>query len=181
MSRGPRRSPRRAGAPGAQPGAGRGGAMHGAARRAARLLALVLLLAGGAAHGATLPAAVERELATARYVYVASTRKDGSLGRPAEIWFLYHQGAVWVGTPPTSWRVRRIRAGRPAARIWVGSPQGPSFAARGEVVRDTAVEQLMLETFARKYPEGWPAYAERFRHGFRDGSRVLVKYTPVGP
>lgn len=146
--------------------------------RVVGVLVAAALLAGPVR--ADLPAAVVDGLASSKYVYIASTRKDGSLGKPAEIWFLYHQGAVFVGTMPTSWRVRRIKAGRPQAKIWVGKPDGPAFAARGEVVKDAAVEQLMLETFAKKYPDGWPKYAETFRAGFKDGSRVLVKYTPAG-
>lgn len=129
---------------------------------------------------AQLPAAVADALTSSKYVYMASTRKDGSFGKAAEIWFLYHQGAVYVGTVPTSWRVRRIKAGRPQAKIWVGKPDGPAFLARGEVVKDKAVEQLMLDTYARKYPDGWPKYERKFRDGFKDGSRVLVRYVPAG-
>jgi len=145
--------------------------------RCVSLLVAVALMAGPVR--ADSPAAVVDGLQSSKYVYIASTRKDGALGKPAEIWFLYHQGAVYVGTMPTSWRVRRIKAGRPQAKIWVGKPDGPAFAARGEVVKDAAVEQVMLETFAKKYPDGWPKYAEKFRAGFKDGSRVLVKYTPT--
>jgi hypothetical protein len=131
-----------------------------------------------AAAGAKLSASLEDELRQATYVYIASTRKDGSLSQPAEIWFLYHDGAVYVGTRPTSWRVRRIQWKRPRAKIWVGKRDGPAFMAAGEVVKDPAAEQLMLETFAKKYPEGWAKHAESFREGFKDRSRVLVRYTP---
>ena len=37
----------------------------------------------------------------------------------------------------------------------------------------------MLEVFAKKYPGGWPRHEEGFREGFKDGSRVLVAYTPA--
>ena len=63
---------------------------------------------------------LKEALKTSKYVYVASNRKDGSFGTPAEIWFMYYRGAVWVASPPTTWRVRRIRAGRPKVRIAVG-------------------------------------------------------------
>jgi hypothetical protein len=140
-------------------------------------VAAILLLS--ATVGA-LPADLDRPLRDSEYVYIASTRKDGSLGEPAEIWFLYHEGAVWVGTTPRSWRVKRIKWGRPAAKIWVGERDGPSLRATGEIVDDDAVEALLMKTFAEKYPGGWKSHEDNFRKGFADGSRVLVKYTPVG-
>jgi len=154
--------------------------MHTASPIARLIVVGVLALLGTApSHARTLPESVERDLGTAKYVYISSTRKDGSLSRPAEIWFLYHQGAVYVGTAPTSWRAKRIRAGRPQAKIAVGTAEGPSFKATGDIVKDAAVQQLMLDTYAKKYPDGWPKYEQRFRDGFKDGSRILIKYAPA--
>lgn len=138
-------------------------------------LALSLLLP---VMSAALSADVEKQLAEATYVYISSTRKDGNLGAPAEIWFLYHDGAVYVGTRPESWRVKRIKAGRPQAKIWVGKPDGPSFTATGALMKDAALEKLMQDTYAKKYPDGWKRHADQFKAGFQDGSRVIVKYTP---
>src|ERR1700752_3612103 len=82
------------------------------------------LVSGGSAMLARVAHAlagnVESELKTSKYVYISTQRKDGSYGKPAEIWFLYHDGAVWVASPTTTWRVKRIRAGRPKAKIAVG-------------------------------------------------------------
>jgi hypothetical protein len=122
---------------------------------------------------------VEEALRTSTYVYIASKRKDGSFGAPAEIWFMYHQGAVWVASPTTTWRVRRIRAGRPKVRIFVGKTDGSKFKATGSIVADPSLYDEMYRTFARKYPEGWPKYEQRFREGLTDGTRVLIKYEPV--
>jgi len=132
------------------------------------------------APATALDAALKEKLATSTYVYISSQRKDGSFGKPAEIWFMYDQDAVWVGTPPTSWRVKRLKAGRRAAKIAVGSSDGPSFAAVGSVVQDPKVLDRMFEVYARKYPDRWPGYEQRFRDGMKDGSRVLVRYVPVG-
>jgi hypothetical protein len=125
-----------------------------------------------------LPAAVKEQLASSTYVYIASQRKGGGFGKPAEIWFLYHEGAVWVGTAPTSWRARRIKAGRTAAQITVGKPDGPSFRATGATVDNPQIQELMLQTYAKKYPDRWPGYEQKFRTGFKDGSRVLIRYAP---
>ena len=60
--------------------------------------------------GANVPPELGRALETSRYVYSATARKAGGFGTPAEIWFMYDRGAVWVASPPTTWRVKRIRA-----------------------------------------------------------------------
>ncbi len=91
---------------------------------------------------------------------------------------MYHDGAVYVGTRPNSWRVRRIKAGRPEAKIAVGSVDGPSFTATGTLSNDASVQELMLKEYAKKYPQGWETHEQSFRQGFKDGSRVLVKYVP---
>jgi hypothetical protein len=140
-------------------------------------LFFVVLLASPAA-GKELQKDLQDQLASSTFVYISSTRKDGTLSRPAEIWFLWHKGSVYVGTPPTTWRVRRIGWGRPQAKIWVGKPDGPSFTATGAVVSEPETQAILLETFARKYPDGWKKYEESFKKGFADGSRVLVRYTP---
>ena len=134
-------------------------------------------LAAGRAGGLT---PVQHELlSNSKYVYIESTRADGSFGKPAEIWFLFHDDAVWVGTRPDSWRARRIRAGRPQARIAIGKVDGDRFLASGEIVTDRDVEELLMRSFALKYPDRWPDHADGFRKGFRDGSRVLIRYRPL--
>jgi hypothetical protein len=147
---------------------------------AALVIAAALVLAAAAAPpAAALNPDLEKALDASTYVYVATERKGGAFGTPAEIWFLYHQGAVWVASPTTTWRVKRLRAGRPKARIAVGTSGGPSFTATGAIVADRAVYDLMFETFARKYPERWPGYEQRFRQGLADGTRVLIRYRPL--
>jgi hypothetical protein len=158
-------------------------------RRTLPWLSLVALAAchtpGGAKSGSvTGPApapitdAVREQLGSAKYVYLSSQRATGGWSDPAEIWYFYDQGAVWVGTKPTSWRARRIKAGRANARIAVGKVDGPAFEATGEVVKDPAMEAKLMETFAKKYPDGWRTYEPGFRDGFKTGERLLLRYTP---
>lgn len=163
-------------------------------RRPFQLAAILLLFVLVApAPGAALSNDLNDQLASAKYVYISSSRKDGKFGKPSEIWFLLVDGSVYVGTRPTSWRVRRIKAGRPRAKIWVGAPNGPSnfnatesdlkgmpsFEASGELVNDAKLQEKMFEVYAKKYSEGWGQHESSFRNGFKDGSRVMVKYTPV--
>lgn len=130
------------------------------------------------AFAAGLSPEIEKGLRESQYVYIATQRKSGSFGAKAEIWFFFHDGAVWVGTTPESWKAKRIRAGRPAAKIYVGKPDGPVLDATGSFVKDEKMEELLCQTYAKKYPDGWQRHEQRFRQGFADGSRVLIKYTP---
>jgi hypothetical protein len=109
---------------------------------------LIALLLPWPAPGALSPD-IQKALESSQFVYISSTRKDGNLSRPAEIWYMYHDGAVYVGTRPNSWRVRRIKAGRPDAKIAVGRADGPSFMAIGSLPNDTAVQELLLTEYAR--------------------------------
>jgi hypothetical protein len=151
-------------------------------RRIIPALAALVVLASSAVPvpwARALSSDLEKALRESTYVYIATKRKNGTFGKPSEIWFMYHDGAVWVASPTTTWRARRIKANRPKARIAVGKPDGPTFKAKGSVVKDTALYDELYRTFARKYPDGWPKYEQQFRKGLADGSRVLIKYTPV--
>ena len=123
---------------------------------------------------------LQQALDSSKYVYIQSERKSGEFGSKAEIWFFRHDGAVWVGTPVSTHRVRRIQAERTKAKVWIGSRDGQSFEATGSLVKDEAVTELMYKSFAEKYPDGWPRHEESFRSGFADGSRTLVRYDPAG-
>jgi hypothetical protein len=140
-------------------------------------LLFVVLLASPAGAG-ELPKNLQDLLASSTYVYISSTRKDGALSRPAEIWFLWRNGSVYVASAPTTWRVRRIRWKRPQAKIWIGKTDGPSFTATGAVVNEPEMYPILFETYARKYPDRWKGWEDDFRKGLADGSRVLVRYTP---
>lgn len=143
-----------------------------------RTVAVAIVLASVVGASAALPSDTERALRESKYVYIQSERKSGAMSKPAEIWFYWNGSAVYVGTPPTSWRVRRIKAGRRRARIAVGKQDGPAFDATGEVVHDPKVQQELLDAYAKKYPDGWARFADKFRDGFKNGDRVLVRYTP---
>ena len=144
-----------------------------------RLLVLLVLASLLPSQAWTLPPPIEAGLKSSEFIYISSTRKDGSLSKPAEIWFMFHDGAVYVGTSSKSWRAKRIGWKRPQAKIWVGKPDGPAFMATGTFINDTAAQELLLTTYAQKYPSGWGKWEKSFRDGFKDGSRVLIKYTPT--
>lgn len=130
------------------------------------------------ARSASLSPELQKALDSSKYVYIQSTRKDGKLGKPAEIWFMPYNGAVWVASPPATYRVKRIQAGQTKAKILIGKADGPSFNAKGSIVKDPEVNKAMFEAYAKKYTNEWKSYEQKFRDGLANGSRVLIKYEP---
>jgi len=146
------------------------------------LFALVMTLVAiptAPARSASLSPELQKALDSSKYVYIQSTRKDGKLSKPAEIWFMPYKGAVWVASPPATYRVKRIQAGQTKAKIAVGKTSGPAFNAKGSIVKDPEVNKAMFEAYAKKYTNEWKSYEQKFRDGLADGSRVLIKYEPA--
>lgn len=137
------------------------------------------LLSAAPGQSTSLNPELQKALDSSKYVYIQSTRKDGTLGEPAEIWFMHHQGAVWVASPVKTHRAKRIKAGRTKAKIAVGKKDGPAFNAKGSIVKDAEANKVLFETLAKKYPGDWASYEKGFRDGLADGSRVLIKYEPT--
>ncbi len=127
-------------------------------------------------QSAAFSADQQKALDSAKYVYIQSSHKDGKLSKPAEIWFINYKGAVWVASPITTHRVKRIKAGHGKAKIAIGKPDGPSFNAKGSIVKDAEVNKAMFESYAKKYADGWSSYEKQFKDGLTDGSRTLIKY-----
>ncbi len=143
------------------------------------LIVTLIVLPVGPARSASLAPELQKALDSSKYVYIQSTRKDGKLSKAAEIWFMYHNGAVWVASPPSTYRVKRIKAGQTKAKIAVGKTDGPSFNAKGSIVKDPEANKVLFETYAKKYANEWKSHEQNFRDGLANGSRVLIKYEPA--
>ena len=62
------------------------------------------------------------------------------------------------------------------AKIAIGKPDGPSFNAKGSLVKDEEVNKVLFENYAKKYSDGWSKYEKEFKEGLASGKRTLVKY-----
>jgi PPOX class probable F420-dependent enzyme len=92
----------------------------------------------------------EERLAEARNYWICTTRADG---RPhaAPVWGVWHDGAVWFGTSPTSQKGRNIRRDR---RIVVHLESGDEtviLEGQVEVVRDAEALGPVLDAYEAKY------------------------------
>jgi hypothetical protein len=149
-----------------------------------------LLLAS--APRAAVAQAPAQALQDSDLIYLTPLRGDGSESRcQAEVWFVYDGADIFVVTATGAWRARAIRQSRDRARIWVGDLGNwqrtdgayrslPVIEGRGELVADADVQAAVLDRFADKYPISWFRWGPRFRNGLADGSRVMLRYRPLG-
>jgi len=165
-----------------------------------------LLLGSGALAGAllfaprglraadeyALDAAAVEALRTSPLVYVSPLAKSGGESRcHGEVWFFVDRGDVVIFTASDGWKAQAIAKGRERARLWVGNfgPVGragdryraaPTFEARAEIETGADVFDRLMSTFAVRYAGEWKKWGPRFQKGREDGSRVMIRYTPIG-
>jgi hypothetical protein len=131
-------------------------------------------------------------LEKSRLVYVSPLRADGRESRcHGEVWYFWDRGAVVIGTATKGWKVRAVRGGKDKARLWVGdfgsySGAGeklrgaPTFLASAALDTDPATFERLLASYATRYPDEWGKWKPRFESSHADGSRSVVRYTPIG-
>jgi hypothetical protein len=166
----------------------------GAALWPLRALARPRVVAQGA-RPAALPAETLAALGSSPLAYVSPLRSNGQESTcHGEVWFGWIDGAVVVITSSDRWKARSVKRGLDRARIWVGDRgrwkkmlgrneafrTAPSFDARAAIVANDALLEQLLEIYAKKYPKEIADWRDKMRAGYRDGSRVLIRYVPVG-
>lgn len=128
------------------------------------------------------------------YVYVSPLRRGGAESTcHGEVWYSWIDGSVVLITSKKSWKARSLGLGLDRARIWVGDygrwkriigrnedfRAGPSFEARSSVSRDAKLLERLLTSFEVKYPDEIASWRDKMRSGFHDGTRLLIRYTPI--
>ncbi|MCS5637749.1 MAG: hypothetical protein NZ990_14610 [Myxococcota bacterium] len=171
----------------------RRGLMKGALAGAASLFVLARPRGAEseAAAAFALPEAALKALETSSLVYISPLLADGSESQcHGEVWYFSDRGSVVIVTAADGWKARAIRRGRDRARIWVGDfgrvglslgrfRKAPTFVTRAEIVSDRAAFDRLMDAFGERYPDEWAKWQPRFEKGFGDGSRVLIRYSPV--
>jgi hypothetical protein len=144
--------------------------------RAGRIGPLLgLFVASVAAAG--LEAAVDAALRTAKQIYVATQRADGSRSAAAPVWFMYDDGAVYFSTGVSSHKAKRLRRG---GRAWVnvGAPDGPGFEGWGQVVNDPERIDRMAGHYRQKYWIAWLGFFVPNRERVAAGKTVIIRIAP---
>ena len=148
-----------------------------------RLLAAAVLLAALATPAATAIAATSPRdadaLAKSTYIYIATVRKDGNQSRAVPVWFITTgDNQVLIETSPTSWKAKRIRRGSPAL-IWIGSPTGPAFIGKAEIVQDKTLQEQVIAGYPRKYLLARIGYTRPTRAKLDSGQIVVIRISPA--
>lgn len=128
------------------------------------------------------------------FVYVSPLRADGSESTcHGEVWYGWLDGAVVVITGAQTWKARALARGLEAARVWVGDHgrwkrllgrneefrKAPRFDAVATAVRDDALLDRLLALYERKYPDEIGSWRDKMRSGYREGTRLLIRYAPA--
>ncbi len=125
-------------------------------------------------------------------IYISPMRSDGTESKcHAEIWFVPDGETLFVVTPLDAWRSRAIKKGLDTARIWVGTfgnwkrsggkyKSAPNFLATASIVPqgDAAIAKCLADMGEKYATTGWQTYGKPFHEGTKDGSRVVIRYTP---
>lgn len=142
------------------------------------MLAVTLVALGVAAAGAQFTPDLRQALATAKNLYVATKRADGSTSKVSPIWFMVDGDAIYFTTVPTSYKAKRIAKGSPVL-VWVGSEKGPHFVGKGEILRDPPLAEKMARVYDEKYWISWIGFFRPRADRVRDGKTVIVRVTPL--
>jgi len=142
------------------------------------VLGAALVVLGVAMAATQLPPDVRQALATAKNIYVATTRADGSMSKVSPVWFMADGDTIYFTTLPTSYKAKRIAKGSPLS-ISVGSESGPHFVGKGEILRDPALAEKMAPAYDRKYWISWFGFFRPRADRVRDGKTVIVRVTPL--
>ena len=132
-------------------GQGRGAGIVAAAFALAvgGLISMVTATAAGAVSPAT-----KELLESSSYIYVATQRKDGQLGKSVPIWFVYDGEKIFFTTSPDSWKAKRIARGSPLT-IHVGKESGPTLVGKATKVTDPTLVDGMGKRYSDKYFIAW--------------------------
>ncbi len=135
--------------------------------------------------------AAQKALEQSQTIYITPLKKAGGESKcHAEVWFAYDGNDIYVVTSSKAWRARAISLGFTQARMWVGEfgvwqratekfRKAPELTATAALVRDAAKQAQVLDRFGEKYSAEWSNWGPRFRNGLQDGSRVMLRYSPI--
>ena len=125
---------------------------------------ITVILTAGAVMAEELvrsfPADFASRLATAKEIYVATQRKDGTRSAVVPVWFAVMDNAIWFTTSPDSHKVKRVKRGSPLfvhpAGLGVCSPLVRDFQLTwvcGAPFEDT---MFALHIIRRQIPQRYP-------------------------
>ena len=116
-------------------------------------------------------------LATAKEIYVATQRKDGTRSAVVPVWFGLMDNAIWFTTGPDSHKVKRLKRGSPMF-VSVEGKHGLFVTTKVEIIKDGALADRLGEIYSKKYWIAWLGFFRPSRARNDSGKTVLLKLTP---
>ena len=138
-----------------------------------------------------LPKPTVEALERGKLVYVSPLLASGKESRcHGEVWYFWDKDAVVIATATKGWKTRAVKGGKDQARLWVGDfgpfseagdklKTAPSFNARASIDTDAATFARLLASYGSRYPDEWDKWKPRFESSYKDGSRSVIRYTPI--
>lgn len=121
----------------------------------------------------------EEALARSKRMYLTTWSAEGKAGT-VPVWFMPKDGSLYFTTGRTSLKARRMaRSGR--ARVALGTPDGPAFDVRAELLDDRPdLGREILAAYRRKYPIVVPLFMGfLIRRRLARKDNVIVRLTPL--
>jgi len=115
----------------------------------------------------------------ANLIYIATVRKDGNQSTAVPVWFITtSDNQVLIETGPSSWKAKRIKRGSPAL-VWIGTPTGPAFIGKAEIVQDKTLQDQVIEQYPKKYWQARLGFARPSRAKLDSGQIVVIRISPM--
>jgi PPOX class probable F420-dependent enzyme len=125
-----------------------------------------------------MEAKTERLLRTSKLCYLTTFNAEGKPGT-VEIWFVWHNGRIYIDTGPGTLKVQKIRKD-PRVRVRVGTRKGPVVEGTARIA-EMATVRTAAPVLNAKYREdgNWGDDAEFVKgHGGAKPEYVLLEITP---
>ena len=124
------------------------------------------------------PTEFATRLASAKEIYVATQRKDGTRSEVVPVWFAVMDDAIWFTTGPESHKAKRVRRGSPLF-VSVDGTDGPFVKTTVEIIKDGALADRLGDIYKQKYWIAWLGFFRPSRARNESGKTVLLKLTPA--
>ena len=118
-------------------------------------------------------------LSRARFIYLATVRKDGNQSKAAPVWFTTtSDGLVLIQVPAKHQKVKRIRRGSPVI-VWIGKRSGPAFVGKAEITSEPAVTNQIVKDYPQKYLLARLGFHKPSQEKFVQGQIIAIKIVSV--
>jgi PPOX class probable F420-dependent enzyme len=119
-----------------------------------------------------MTSAKDKKLRAEKLCYLTTYNAEGKPGT-VEIWFLHHEGKVYIDTAVGTLKVRKLRAD-PRASVAIGSRKGPVLSGTARFA-DEATVRRVAPLLNAKYDGAWGDDEEFIARHLGEPTDVLLE------